>query len=182
MKLNLKKVTLISVLLVSTSLVGCVSVSKGIMGKGSDVEKVALTILDSDELISIKETELDKDKDKKNKSKKNLCITLNLKHSVESVALDNALLKVTKVLNILEETFKEQMNDYKFIINTNNFDVYGNEQKIKILEISIDNNEVEKINFKNFNYKNLEKIAKIEKFNYLKDDNESNNELDFVNN
>lgn len=180
MKLNLKTIALFSTLLISTSLVGCIPVSTGIIEKRSDIEKVALTVLDSDELISIKETELDV-KTEKNKAKKDLCITLNLMHSVESVALDNALLKATRVLNALEETFREQMNDYKFIINTTKFDIYGNEQKMKILEIVIDNDEVEKIKFENFDYKNLEKISKIEKFNYLKDNTESKNEVDLKN-
>lgn len=180
MKLNLKTIALFSILLVSTSLVGCIPVSTGIIEKRSDIEKVALTVLDSDELISIKETELNV-KTEKNKAKKDLCITLNLMHSVESVAIDNALLKATRVLNVLEETYKDQMNDYKFIVNTNKFDIYGNEQKMKILEILIDNDEVEKIKFENFDYKNLEKISKIEKFNYLKDNTESKNQIDLEN-
>lgn len=180
MKLNLKTIALFSILLVSTSLVGCIPVSTGIIEKRSDIEKVVLTVLDSDELISIKETELNV-KTEKNKAKKDLCITLNLMHSVESVAIDNALLKATRVLNVLEETYKDQMNDYKFIVNTNKFDIYGNEQKMKILEILIDNDEVEKIKFENFDYKNLEKISKIEKFNYLKDNTESKNQIDLEN-
>lgn len=173
MKLRIKNIALLSILLISTSLVGCIPVSMGIMEKRSDIEKVALTVLNSDELISIKETELD-EKSKKNKVRKDLCITLNLPHSVKSVALDNALLKSTRVMNVLEETFEEKINDYKFIVNTTKFDVYGNEQKIKILEISVDNDEVEKIKFENFDYKNLVKISDIKKFNYLKDDIESN--------
>lgn len=181
MKLKIRSIALISILLASTSLVGCMSISMGIIEKHSDIEKVALTVLDSNELISIKETELD-EKTKKNKAKKDLCITLNLAHSVESVALDNALLKSTRVINVLEETFEEKINDYKFIVNTTKFDVYGNEQKIKILEISVDNDEVEKIKFENFDYKNLEKISDIKKFNYLKDDDNSNNKSDLDSN
>lgn len=181
MKLKIRSIALISILLASTSLVGCMSISMGIIEKHSDIEKVALTVLDSNELISIKETELD-EKTKKNKAKKDLCITLNLAHSVESVALDNALLKSTRVINVLEETFEEKINDYKFIVNTTKFDVYGNEQKIKILEISVDNDEVEKIKFENFDYKNLEKISDIKKFNYLKDDDSSNNKSDLDSN
>lgn len=181
MKLKIRSIALISILLASTSLVGCMSISMGIIEKHSDIEKVALTVLDSNELISIKETELD-EKTKKNKTKKDLCITLNLAHSVESVALDNALLKSTRVINVLEETFEEKINDYKFIVNTTKFDVYGNEQKIKILEISVDNDEVEKIKFENFDYKNLEKISDIKKFNYLKDDDSSNNKSDLDSN
>ena len=181
MKLKIRSIALISILLASTSLVGCMSISMGIIEKHSDIEKVALTVLDSNELISIKETELG-EKTKKNKAKKDLCITLNLAHSVESVALDNALLKSTRVINVLEETFEEKINDYKFIVNTTKFDVYGNEQKIKILEISVDNDEVEKIKFENFDYKNLEKISDIKKFNYLKDDDSSNNKSDLDSN
>lgn len=181
MKLKIRSIALISILLASTNLVGCMPISMGIIEKHSDIEKVALTVLDSNELISIKETELD-EKTKKNKTKKDLCITLNLAHSVESVALDNALLKSTRVINVLEETFEEKINDYKFIVNTTKFDVYGNEQKIKILEISVDNDEVEKIKFENFDYKNLEKISDIKKFNYLKDDDSSNNKSDLDSN
>ena len=66
MKLRIKNIALLSILLISTSLVGCIPVSMGIMEKRSDIEKVALTVLNSDELISIKETELDE------KTKKNL--------------------------------------------------------------------------------------------------------------
>lgn len=168
MKLRIKNIALISILLTSVSLVGCIPISMSITEKYSDVEKVAMTVLDSDELISIKETELD-EKSKKSKARRDLDISLNLAHSAESVALDNALLKSTRVINVLEETFKEKINDYKFIINTTKLDIYGNEQKIKILEISIDNDEVEKIKFENFDYKNLEKLSNIEKFNYLKD-------------
>lgn len=181
MKLKIRSIALISILLASTNLVGCMPISMGIIEKHSDIEKVALTVLDSNELISIKETELD-EKTKKNKTKKDLCITLNLAHSVESVALDNALLKSTRVINVLEETFEEKINDYKFIVNTTKFDVYGNEQKIKILEISVDNDEVEKIKFENFDYKNLEKISDIKKFNYLKDGDNSNNKSDLDSN
>lgn len=177
MKLKVKSIVLFSLLLASTSLVGCIPVSMGITEKRSDIEKVAMTVLDSDELVSIKETELDKTS-KKSKARKDLDITLNLAHSAKSVALDNALLKSTKVIAVLEETFEEKINDYKFIINTTKFDVYGNEQKMKILEISVDNDEVGKIKFENFDYRNLEKLSEIKKFNYLKDDVKSDGKID----
>lgn len=177
MKLKVKSIVLFSLLLASTSLVGCIPVSMGITEKRSDIEKVAMTVLDSDELVSIKETELDKTS-KKSKARKDLDITLNLAHSAKSVALDNALLKSTKVIAVLEETFEEKINDYKFIINTTKFDVYGNEQKMKILEISVDNDEVGKIKFENFDYRNLEKLSEIKKFNYLKDDVKSDSKID----
>lgn len=166
MKLNLKRVVLISILLVSLNLVGCNSIYNKISKKYSDVEVVATTVLNDSELVSIKEIELNKD-DKN--SKKDLVISLNLPHSSQSVALDNALLKCTRIMNVLEDTFKEKLNDYTFIINTNNFDIYGNEQKMKILEIKIENDTVDKINFENFNYKNLEQLSTIKKFNYLEE-------------
>lgn len=166
MKLNSKRVVLISILLVSLNLVGCNSIYNKISKKYSDVEVVATTVLNDSELVSIKEIELNKD-DKN--SKKDLVISLNLPHSSQSVALDNALLKCTRIMNVLEDTFKEKLNDYTFIINTNNFDIYGNEQKMKILEIKIENDTVDKINFENFNYKNLEQLSTIKKFNYLEE-------------
>lgn len=171
-----KSILLLMLILASISLVGCKSKMIGFNKNYTQIEKVAMTVLDTDELVSIKETEIDKKV--KNKSKKDLTITLNLSHSTKTVALDNALLKSSHIILVLEETFKELINDYKFVINTTILDVYGNEQKVKILEIAIKDSEVEKINFKNFDYKNLEQIAQIKKFNYLKEEPTNNEELD----
>lgn len=182
MKLNIKKLAFISVAVLGIFLVGCMPISLNDIEKLSDIEKVAITVLDTDELISIKEVELDKSGKKKN-SNKDLEINLNLPHSAKNIALDNALLKSVRVIKVLEETFEDKLNNYKFNINTNQFDVYGNEQKIKILEISIVNEEVEKINFDNFDYKNLVHISEIKKFNFLKEESEENdknlNEIEF---
>lgn len=171
MKLNIKKLAFLGIVLSGIYLVGCVPLYPREDVKRSEIEKVAMAVLDADELVSIKEIELDKTSKKKN-SKKDLEVILNLPHSAENVALDNALLKSTNIMNILEDNFKNNLNNYKFVINTNQFDVYGNEQKIKILEISVKNEEVEKIKFENFDYNNLEKLAEIKKFNYLKEDAE----------
>lgn len=171
-----KSIFLLILILVSISLVGCKSTLIGFNKNYTQIEKVAMTVLDIDELVSIKETEIDKKVN--NKAKKDLTITLNLPHSTKTIALDNALLKSSNIILMLEETFEEIINDYKFVINTTILDVYGNEQKVKILEIAIKDSEVEKINFKNFDYKNLEQIAQIKKFNYLKEEPTNNEELD----
>lgn len=173
MKLKAKNIILCTIILTSISLAGCVPNTMNI----TDMERVAMTVLDEEELVSIKEIELD-DSSKKGKSKKDLNITLNLSHSAKSVALDNALLKITRVISALEGAFEEKLNDYKFIINTTQYDVYGNEQKIKILEILIDNDEIEKIRFRNFDYKNLEQLSEIKTFNYLKEDSNIENEVE----
>lgn len=171
MKLNVKKFAFLGIALSGIYLVGCVPLYPKEDVKRSEIEKVAMAVLDADELVSIKEVELNKT-DKKKNSKKDLEVILNLPHSAENIALDNALLKSTNIMNILEDNFKDNLNNYKFVINTNQFDVYGNEQKIKILEISVKNEEVEKIKFENFDYNNLEELAEIRKFNYLKEDSE----------
>lgn len=176
MKIKFKNIALISVIVAGIGLTGCTS-SMTSGGKNySNIEKVAMRVLAEDELVSIKEVELKKSSGKKKKVQKDLNVTLNLPHSAKDVAVDNALLKSTRIISILEESFGENLNNYNFIVNTTQFDVYGNEQKVKILEISIDNSDVEKINFENFDYRNLEKISKIKKYNYLKDD-ESNKEV-----
>lgn len=168
MKLKIKALLLFFILILSMNLVGCKSSLLSINSKHSDMEKIVIAILDDNELISIKE---EKTKIKvNNKEQKNLTITLNLPHSSKTVALDNAMSTATKIIYVLEETFKDVIHDYKFVINTNVLDIYGNKQKVKILEIAIDDIEVDKINFENFDYKNLKDISKIKKFNYLNDE------------
>lgn len=134
-------------------------------------EKVTKTILktviDEKEIVSVKETIM---KDK-NKNFKNLDINLNLKNTTKTIAMDTAMLKVTQIINVLEDNFSnEVINDYKFIINTTQHDIYGNEQKIKILEIYVPRDTIRKIKFENFDYRNLEQIAQVKKFNFLKED------------
>ena len=161
-------------LMASVFLVGCTS-SLLNSNKYTDIEKLIMSVILPTELSSVKEVE-------NKEGKKDLTVTLNLEHSVKTVALDNALFKITSIIELLETNFKEEMNDYNFIINANVFDVYGNEKEEKILEISIDNDEVEKINFTNFNYRNLEILSDIKKFNYLSEDmpieDNSDNKLD----
>ncbi|MBQ3421785.1 MAG: hypothetical protein IJH34_08945, partial [Romboutsia sp.] len=156
------------------SMTGCVSFNN--TKKSSDIEKAILTIVDSEELITVKEDVISTDKNKK--EKKDVTITLNLNHSSETIAYDDALRTITKITNMLESVFKEEMNNYKFIINYSDFDIYVNEQKAKLLEVALENNEVEKINFDNFDYRNLDKIAKIKKFAFLEDKtSEENTEI-----
>lgn len=165
--MKFKSLLLAGVVVCGIGLVGCTPVKDGRNYTG--IEKVALTVLEPDELTSIKETVVPGGS--KNKSSdKDLTITLNLAHSAKDVALDNALLKSTRVLSVLEEAYKKGFNNYKFIINTADFDVYGNEQKMKILEIVVDAKDADKIKFENFDYKNLEKISTIKEFNYMKED------------
>ena len=38
---------------------------------------------------------------------------------------------------------------------------------MKVIEVSIDKNTVDKINFENFDYLNLDKICEVKKFKYL---------------
>ena len=171
MKLKIKNIFLVGIIISSLSAVGCVSSTMLSMDKHTNIEKIALTVLTKEELVAIKEVKLDDS----NNSKKDLIITLNLSHCAKSVALENALLKATHTMNALEEVFKDSLNDYTFIVNTDNIDIYGNKQKIKILELYIKNEEIDKINFENFNYKNLEKIATIKKFNYLEDNSKVTN-------
>ena len=168
MKLKVKNIVIFGVLVVGLTFSGMKLVSKAISGKQSDMEAVAINVLDESELISIKETVVDENI-KKKYSKSNLTVSLHLDHSSPSIALDNALLKINRVMSILESTFEDKINDYKFIINTTAMDVYGNEQKVKILEVVVNNDDVDKINFEKFNYRNLEKFAQIKKFNYLKE-------------
>lgn len=176
MKLNVKRVFLAGVIMIGLLNIGCMPLDILNEFKRSDIEKVILTVLTPEELISVKEINVESSK-KTDNPKKDLVVTLNLAHSAKNIAVDNALLKITYVINTLEEVFKDSLNDYKFIINTNEFDIYGNKQKLKILEISIKNEDIEKINFENFNYKNLEQIAEIKKFNYLKDEIDSKDKL-----
>lgn len=167
MKLKVKNIAIFGILVVSITMTGCMSLTKKIGGQ-SDMEAVAMKVLNELELVSIKEVIVDENI-KKKYYKSNVVVTLNLEHCAPSIALDNALLKINRVMAILEDSFKEKLNDYKFIINTDTLDIYGNEQKVKILEISIKNEDVDKINFENFNYRNLEKLANIKKYNYLKE-------------
>ena len=166
MKLKVKNIAIFGILIGSVAMTGCSLTKK--LGGHSDMEAVAMNVLNEWELVSIKEVVVDENV-KKKYAKSNLVISLNLEHSAPSIALDNALLKINRVMAVLEDSFKEKLNDYKFIINTDTLDIYGNEQKVKILEVTIKNEDVDKINFENFNYRNLEKLANIKKYNYLKE-------------
>lgn len=167
MKLKVKNIAIFGILVGSVAMTGCMSLTNKIGGQ-SDMEAVAMKVLNEWELVSIKEVVVDENV-KKKYSKSNVVISLNLEHSAPSIALDNALLKINRVMAVLEDSFKEKLNDYKFIINTDTLDVYGNEQKVKILEVTIKNEDVDKINFEKFNYRNLEKLSNIKKYNYLKE-------------
>lgn len=168
MKLKVKNIVIFGVLVAGLTFSGVKSLGKVISNKQSDMEAVATTVLDNSELISIKEVVVDENV-KKKYAKSDLVISLHLEHSSPSIALDNALLKINRVMAVLEGAFKDKINNYKFLINSTALDVYGNEQKVKILEIVVNNEDVDKINFENFNYRNLEKFAEIKKYNYLKE-------------
>ena len=79
----------------------------------------------------------------------------------------------TTILNSLHSVLSDEIVNYTILVNTTTIDIYGNEQKVKALKIEVSKDILDKINFDNFDYKNLDKICPVTKFKYLTD-----NELD----
>ena len=115
MKLKVKNIVIFGVLVAGLTFSGVKSLGKVISNKQSDMEAVATTVLDNSELISIKEVVVDENV-KKKYAKSDLVISLHLEHSSPSIALDNALLKINRVMAVLEGAFKDKINNYKFLI------------------------------------------------------------------
>lgn len=162
--MNSKKMLLGAFLASSLVLTGCSSSlipNSGI----SQYEKVALTVVRENELVRIKEVPVSN-----SKKKKDLEVYLNIRNATTSILYDMAINKSANVLRALEPVFKDELNNYKFIINSVELDVYGNEQKSKVLELTISEEEVSKINFEHFKNGNLDKISTVTKFGILKED------------
>lgn len=162
--MNSKKILMGAFLASSLVLTGC---SSSLISNNSysEIEKVALTVIDSDELIRIKEIPVSNTKDKKD-----LEIYLNLNNATKTILYDMAINTSANIMRALEPVFEDELNDYKFIINEVDLDVYGNEQKSKVLELIVPEEEVSKINFENFRNSNLDKISKVTKFGSLKEE------------
>ena len=155
------KILTLSVFAASALLVGCTSNEKH-----TEIEDALYTALTPAELVKVVET--DSDRTIKDKTLKDVEITINLEGLSKSIAYEQCLEKVSSVLGTVDYILGEDVvNNYVFKVNTSKLDVYGNKQKVKVIEVSIDKNTVDKINFEHFDYKNLDKIAKVKQFKYL---------------
>ena len=159
MRKNKATLLTLGVLFGSAFFTGCSS------DKGTSIEKVIGTVLTPSELVKVVET--DSNRKIKDKTLKDVEITINLDSLSKSIAYEKSLEKVSFVLSTLDTVLEDEINDYVFKVNSSKLDVYGNKQKVKVIEVSIDKNTVDKINFENFDYLNLDKICEVKKFKYL---------------
>ena len=134
----------------------------------SDVEKVLYSVVSADEIVKVTE-EANTD----NKKVKDIEIVLNLDKVSKTIVYDESLRMTTTILNSLHSVLSDEIANYTILVNTTTIDIYGNEQKVKALKIEVSKDILDKINFDNFDYKNLDKICPVTKFKYLTD-----NELD----
>lgn len=134
----------------------------------SDVEKVLYSVVSADEIVKVTE-EANAD----NKKVKDIEIVLNLDKVSKTIVYDESLRMTTTILNSLHSVLSDEIVNYTILVNTTTIDIYGNEQKVKALKIEVSKDILDKINFDNFDYKNLDKICSVTKFKYLTD-----NELD----
>ena len=154
------------VYMLCTVLLGCIIATGCTPDKKlSDVEKVVYTTLPSEEVVSV--TETPSDKKIKGETLNDVKIVLNLDSASKSIAYEKSLETATHLLANMDVALENKINDYTFLINSSKLDVYGNSQKVKVVEIKIDKNTVDKINFDNFDYLNLDKISEVKKFKYL---------------
>lgn len=159
--MNKKNFNILLVALMGSVLVsGCVS-----NNKMSNIEKVVYSTLPSESIVSIDETLSDKTFE--GEKLKDVKIIFNLDSVSKSIAYEKTLETTTALLANLDLVLENKINDYTFLINSSELDTYGNSQKVKVAEIKIDKNTVDKINFENFDYLNLDKIADVKKFKYL---------------
>lgn len=160
--MNKKKINLLTlgVLTSSVFLTGCNSGDNY-----TNIEKVVYASLSSNEVVKIIES--DSNKQIKGHTLKDVEIVLNLDNLSKSIAYEQSLEKVTMLLGVLDSALENEINDYVFKVNSSKLDIYGNKQKVKVIEVSIDKDTVNKINFDNFDYLNLDKICKVTKFKYL---------------
>lgn len=160
MKKNMKNLLVLGLFSIGLFSTGCMS-----NNKYTDLEKVLYSILTQEELVKVLET--NSDKKIGDKTLKDVEIVLNLDGLSKSIAYEKSLEKVTTVLGVVDSVFEEDINSYIFKVNSSKLDIYGNKQKVRVIEVSIDKDTVDKINFENFDYLNLDKICKVTKFKYL---------------
>lgn len=129
------------------------------------IEKTLYSILPKEEVVKIIET--DSERKNKDKTLKDVEIVLNVDTLSKSIAYEKSLEKITNILAVMDTVLEGEINNYVFKVNSSNIDVYGNKQKVKVIEVSIDKDTVDKINFEHFDYLNLDKICKVTKFKYL---------------
>lgn len=158
---KIKRMHILSIALLGSFIItGCAGNKKL-----SDIEKVVYTVLPIDEIVSVTETESNKKYE--GEPLKDVTIVLNLDRVSKSIAYEKSLETATMLLANMDIALENKINDYTFLINSSKLDVYGNAQKVKVVEIKIDKNTVDKINFENFDYLNLDKITEVKKFKYL---------------
>ena len=131
----------------------------------SEVEQVIYSILPADEVVKIEET--DSEVKIEGEKLKDVKIILNLDKYSKSIIYEKSLEVATNILSTIDLTLENKINNYTILVNSSNLDVYGNSQKVKVLEVNIDKDTVDKINFEHFDYLNLDKIAEVKKFKYL---------------
>jgi hypothetical protein len=150
---------LASIALIGIIVVGC----RG--SKDTSVKSVITSLIPEDYLVSVVEEESNVILDKY--TLRNVEITLNLETYSQSVLDEKIMEYVTNVISATDLLLEDKINNYKFIINSSYLDIYGNNHKVKVMEIAIDKETVDKINFANFDYKNLEAISTVTRFDFL---------------
>lgn len=131
----------------------------------SEIEQIVYSILSSDEVTRIEETQSDVTIE--GDVLKDVKITLNLDKFSKSIIYDKSLDIITNILSGIDLILENKINNCTILVNSSELDVYGNAQKVKVLEFNIDKDTLDKINFEHFDYLNLDKVAEVKKFKYL---------------
>lgn len=161
--------------LVYSTLLGSMLLTVGCSNSNSvAINDVIYSILPMEEVVKIEETKSDVSFE--GETLNDLKLILNLDKYSKSMIYDKSLEVVTEILKGVDLTLENKFNKLNIAINSSEVDIYGNAQKVKVLEIDIDRETLNKINFDNFDYLNLDDIAKVKKFNFLnEDDNNKDN-------
>lgn len=153
--------------LVSSTLLGSLFLMAGCSNNNniSEIQEVIYTVLPSEEIVKVEETESDVAIE--GERLKDVKIILNLEKYSKSIIYDKSLETATYILSALDLALENKINNCTVLVNSSKLDIYGNSQKVKVLEININKDTLDKINFKNFDYLNLDDIAEVKKFKYL---------------
>lgn len=157
--------------ILTLAIIGTLGLSGCQAKKKTDITHILQsTTVHKDQIVSVKETPI---KDSKKKDIKDVEITLNLRNISKTIIYEESLQTINKALYSLESILGDSINDYTFKINSSVLDIYGNEQKVRVLDLKIKNESVSKIKFENFDYKNLDKISEVKKYKILLDEEKS---------